>query len=293
MSQSDIHALIQLLDDPDEVVFNTVREAITEKGEAVLHTLEDHFIIGSGDQLALQRLSEIIAEIQYKTTYTAIKDWQVGEQDLLKGMLILNKYYQRNVPSEEITYLFSRLRQDIWLELNERLTALETVNVVNHILFKLCGYTSVSGEIQNAPHSLFDVLNTKTGTSLSIGTLYLLLARSLDLPIYGVNLPGHFLLCYVEQMPEWLLPEGETDTEEILFYINPAAGGSILNREEIEQFITSQHLPLDDRFFEPCSNADVVTRNINALSHHYIAQNNADKVRELQVLLSVLLEIEE
>jgi regulator of sirC expression with transglutaminase-like and TPR domain len=292
MSQSDIHALIQLLDDPDEVVFNTVREAITEKGEAVLHTLEDHFIIGSGDQLALQRLSEIIANIQYKTTYTAIKDWQVGEQDLLEGLLILNKYYQRNVASEEITYLFSRLRQDIWLELNERLTALETVNVVNHILFKLCGYNSVSGEIQNAPHSLFDVLNTKTGTSLSIGTLYLLLARSLDLPIYGVNLPGHFLLCYVEQMPEWLLPEGETDTEEILFYINPAAGGSILDREEIEQFITSQHLPIDARFFEPCSNADVVTRNINALSHHYIAQNNADKVRELQVLLSVLLEIE-
>jgi len=292
MSQSDIHALIQLLDDPDEVVFNTVREAITEKGEAVLHTLEDHFIIGSGDQLALQRLSEIIANIQYKTTYTAIKDWQVGEQDLLEGLLILNKYYQRNVASEEITYLFSRLRQDIWLELNERLTALETVNVVNHILFKLCGYNSVSGEIQNAPHSLFDVLNTKTGTSLSIGTLYLLLVRSLDLPIYGVNLPGHFLLCYVEQMPEWLLPEGETSTEEILFYINPAAGGSILDREEIEQFITSQHLPIDARFFEPCSNADVVTRNINALSHHYIAQNNADKVRELQVLLSVLLEIE-
>jgi hypothetical protein len=213
MSQSDIHALIQLLDDPDEVVFDTVREAITDKGEAVLHTLEDHFIIGSGDQLALQRLSEIIADIQYKSTYTAIKSWQLGDQDLLEGMLILNKYYQRNVPSEEITYLFSRLRQDIWLELNERLTALETVNVLNHIIFKLCGYTSVSGEIQNAPHSLFDVLNTKTGTSLSIGTLYLLLARSLDLPIYGVNLPGHFLLCYVEQMPEWLLPEGETDTE--------------------------------------------------------------------------------
>jgi regulator of sirC expression with transglutaminase-like and TPR domain len=177
--------------------------------------------------------------------------------------------------------------------LNERLTALETVNVLNHIIFKLCGYTSVSGEIQNAPHSLFDVLNTKTGTSLSIGTLYLLLARSLDLPIYGVNLPGHFLLCYVEQMPEWLLPEGETDTDEILFYINPAAGGSILDREEIEQFISNQHLPLDQRFFDPCSNSDVVTRNINALSHHYISQNNADKVRELQVLLSVLLEIEE
>ena len=293
MSQSDIHALIKLLDDPDEVVFDTVREAITEKGEAVLHTLEDHFIIGSGDQLALQRLSEIIANIQYKTTYTAIKDWQLGDQDLLEGMLILNKYYQRNVPSEEITYLFSRLRQDIWLELNERLTALETVNVLNHIIFKLCGYTSVSGEIQNAPHSMFDVLNTKTGTSLSIGTLYLLLARSLDLPIYGVNLPGHFLLCYVEQMPEWLLPEGETETEEILFYINPAAGGSILDREEIEQFISSQHLPLDQRFFDPCSNSDVVTRNINAFSHHYISQNNADKVRELQVLLSVLLEIEE
>jgi hypothetical protein len=64
MSRSDIHALIQLLEDPDEVIFNTVREAITEKGEEVLHTLEAHYIIGSGDPLALQRLSEIIANIQ-------------------------------------------------------------------------------------------------------------------------------------------------------------------------------------------------------------------------------------
>ena len=34
MSRTDIHALIQLLEDPDEVIFNTVRDAITWSDES-------------------------------------------------------------------------------------------------------------------------------------------------------------------------------------------------------------------------------------------------------------------
>jgi regulator of sirC expression with transglutaminase-like and TPR domain len=290
MSLTDIHALVQLLDDPDEHVFDAVQQAITERGEGVLHVLEDHYLLGEPNSLSSHRIGELITKIQYQSTFTSLKDWRESEQDLLEGILIINKYFQRHVAPEETTYLLSRIRQDVWLELNDRLTALENVNVLNHILFRLYGFSGVSSENSNAPHSVHDVLTTKTGTPLSLGTLYLLIARSLELPIYGVNVPGHFLLCYAERMPEWLVPEGESPEDEILFYINPFAGGSILDREEVEKFVVSQHLPLDARFFEPCSTSDVLTRTINALSHHFIALNDSDRVRELQVLMALLLE---
>lgn len=293
MSQSDLHALIKLLDDPNEDVFQAVQSALEEKGESIIHTLEDHYMLIDADNLATQRLAHLIEKIQYTSSYEQLKSWKQGEQNLLEGILILNKYHQRNIPSEEITYQFSRIRQDIWLELNDRLTPLENIKVLNHILFKLLGFTGVSNELTTAPHSLHDTLVTKTGTPLSLGTLYLLLAQSLDIPIYGVNLPGHFILCYVEEMPDWLLPDDATDNREILFYVNPYAGGTILDHEEVEQFILNQHLPLDPHFFEACSNRDILIRHLNAFSHHNIALNQADKVRQLQVLLSLLLELED
>ncbi|MFN4884954.1 MAG: transglutaminase family protein [Bacteroidota bacterium] len=293
MSQSDLHALIKLLDDPNEDIFQAVQTALEEKGESIIHTLEDHYMLIDADNLATQRLAHLIEKIQYTSSYEQLKSWKQGDQNLLEGILILNKYHQRNIPSEEITYQFSRIRQDIWLELNDRLTPLENIKVLNHILFKLLGFTGVSNELATAPHSLHDTLVTKTGTPLSLGTLYLLLAQSLDIPIYGVNLPGHFILCYVEEMPEWLLPDDATDNREILFYVNPYAGGTILDHEEVEQFILNQHLPLDPHFFEACSNRDILIRHLNAFSHHNIALNQADKVRQLQVLLSLLLELED
>ena len=293
MSQSDLHALIKLLDDPNEDIFQAVQTALEEKGESIIHTLEDHYMLIDADNLATQRLAHLIEKIQYTSSYEQLKSWKQGDQNLLEGILILNKYHQRNIPSEEITYQFSRIRQDIWLELNDRLTPLENIKVLNHILFKLLGFTGVSNELATAPHSLHDTLVTKTGTPLSLGTLYLLLAQSLDIPIYGVNLPGHFILCYVEEMPEWLLPDDATDNREILFYVNPYAGGTNLDHEEVEQFILNQHLPLDPHFFEACSNRDILIRHLNAFSHHNIALNQADKVRQLQVLLSLLLELED
>jgi hypothetical protein len=43
-------------------------------------------------------------------------------------------------------------------------------------------------------------------------------------------------------------------------------------------------------FRTPCSSVDMVKRMINDLIQNYAIQNKADKVRELQTLLSVLLE---
>jgi len=44
--------------------------------------------------------------------------------------------------------------------------------------------------------------------------LYVLIAQSLKIPVYGIDLPRHFVLAYVDETQ--LLPEAE-----VMFYLNP------------------------------------------------------------------------
>ena len=64
--------------------------------------------------------------------------------------------------------------------------------------------------------------------------LYLELAERLKLPIYGVNLPEHFVVAYLMLPLQYL----ETvDDESVLFYIDPFNKGSLFQRSDIEDFL--------------------------------------------------------
>ena len=43
------------------------------------------------------------------------------------------------------------------------------------------------------------VLETRRGNPLLVGLVYMLVAQMLGMPVYGVNLPQHFVLAFLEQ----------------------------------------------------------------------------------------------
>jgi regulator of sirC expression with transglutaminase-like and TPR domain len=162
------------------------------------------------------------------------------------------------------------------------------------MLFKEHGFTGDRDHYDQPQNSfLSDVLSTKQGNPLSLSLLYAYLAKSLDVPIYGVNLPSHFILCYLDydsECKEWGITEEDA---EVLFYVNPFSEGAMLHKEEIDEFLANQNLPQDNRFYRPCSNQEMISRMLNNLIHSYISRNNEDKVRELRALQSILLEQED
>ena len=210
---------------------------------------------------------------------------------MLEGALIINSYGYPGCDEDELRRIVSRIRQDIWLELNDNLTAVEVVRVFNHMLFKVYGFEGDRDSYDQPQNSFFsDVLSNKRGNPLSLSILYGYLAKALDIPLYGVNLPSHFILCYLDLDPDyrdWGISEKDAD---ILFYVNPFSQGTMLMKEEIDEFLRTHDLPQDERFYKPCSNVDMISRMINNLIHTYIAKNQEDKVRELKSLQSILLE---
>src|SRR5690606_23418590 len=136
-----------------------------------------------------------------------------------------------------------QIKQKVWLEISEDNTAFEIVKIFNHVIFDICGFESSKNNFYSAENSYINkVISTRKGNPLSLSILYSVIAQRLQIPIYGVNLPNHFVLGFVDEF-QTLKMLGMSDERNILFYINPFSKGRIFDHNEIENYLRSLNLP--------------------------------------------------
>ena len=188
-----------------------------------------------------------------------------------------------NVQKENVT----RIEKDIWLELNSNLTALEKVKVINHVLFDINRFAGNKTNI-DAPQNLFlnNILETRKGNHLSLGILYIILSQKLGIPIFGVNLPQHFILAYMDEVRDEKI--ALEDENEVLFYVNPFNKGAVFTQREIELFIKHLKLKPNASFYKPCDNIDIIQRLLKNVIASYTKIGYLEKVEELEDILGVL-----
>lgn len=289
MSHSQINALITLIEDPDPEIFSHIRTELTKHGEAVIPHLERHWELNDFGDLFQNRVEQLIHSIQYEAIEANLAMWRDAEDnDLLDGALLINKYQYPTCDVADLRDQINRIRQDLWLELNDSLTALEKVKVFNHVLYEMHGFEGNKQNYSSPQNSyLQDVLTSHKGNPLSLAVLYRILAESLDVPIYGVNLPNHFILAYVDENAVMNLGDGVPSDNGILFYINPFSKGEVIRKTEIDEFLDYLDLPKRVSFYHPCDNNAMVQRMLNNLVYSYSQMGKERKVEELRNLLSL------
>lgn len=287
MDKNQVHALISLLDDPDELVYSQIKDKLLSMGADVIPVLESAWE-NSFDSVLQQRIEGIIHRIQFDNMRRSLREWSLPEQqDLLTGALLVARYQYPDLDEAHIRKHIEQIKQDIWLELNNNLTPLEKVRVINHILFDVHGF-SANTTNYHAPQNSYinNVLETKKGNPVSLSIIYAVIAQDLRIPIYGVNLPEHFILAYVDNSPGFSLDSDNTD--RVLFYINPFSRGAPVNKKEIDAFLRQQRLEHKPEFFTPCSNLMIVRRLMNNLIMSYEKLGYPTKVDELRQLRDAL-----
>ncbi len=289
MNSAEVSALISLLDDPDEEVYRHIKDKLLSMGIQVIPVLEDAWE-HSFDTLIQSRIESIIHKIQFEKTLRDLTEWlKPGNQKLLDGALLIAKYQYPDIDEDKVRKHIDQIRQDIWLEINTNLTALEKVKVLNHIIFEVHGF---SGNTTNyhAPQNSYlnNVLESKKGNPLSLSILYSIIAEDVGIPIFGVNLPEHFILAYIDETT--LTEEGGLEDAKVLFYINPFSKGSVFNKREIDSFLKQLKLDPQPSFYEPCSNADILRRLLRNLIISYEKLGYPNKIEELKQLLMSLVE---
>lgn len=281
----ELKALISLLDEPDAEIYEQIRTKIYAYGTDAIPALEESWE-QNFDPVMQERLENIIHKIQLNDLRAGIGSWaQLDNDDLMKGFMMAARFQYPDLDTEKVIKQVGQLVQDVWLELNDNLTALEKIKVVNHILFDVHKFRGNKSNMKN-PDNLFlnILLESKKGNPLSIGILYIIIVRSLKLPVFGVDLPNHFVLAFMDQA-------GGTDDpgdSEALFYINPFNRGTLFTHNEIEAYLRQMKITQNQSYFKPCDNITIMKRVFNELIVLYAEQGNKEKVEELKMLAAAL-----
>jgi hypothetical protein len=289
-SPNQLTALITLLDDPDEEVYRHVTDKLISFGTEIIPSLEDAWGKTFDPDLHF-RLEELIHLIQFETLLKEAAAWaKESSGDLLQGAFLVSKYQYPDLNTSAIMARIEKLGKDIWLEMNYNLTPLEQVNVFNHVLFTLNGFTGNTANIHDPQNSYLNILlETKKGNAVSLSVLYLILAAKIRMPAYGINLPQHFVLSYHKDLVDFTAPQQKIKSS-ILFYINPLNKGIIFSRDDITLYLKKLNITPTAAHYLPCDNRTVIITLINTLLHSYEIAGVAGKVKELIKLKEVIEE---
>jgi regulator of sirC expression with transglutaminase-like and TPR domain len=285
IKKGEINALIRLLDDTDEEVFSHIKDRLIMFGQEVIPVLESAWS-GSLDTLMQGRIEQIIHRIQLEELQKEITSWARSEEkDMLTGAILVARYQYPDLNELKIREQVDKIRRDAWLELNDELTALEQVKVLNRVFFEMHGF---SGNTQNfhAPQNsdINIVLETKKGNPLMLSLIYCKVANELSIPLYGINLPEHFVLGYRDENN--VIPiVRQVDRQRILFYVNCFSKGDICGRKEIDQFLKQVKIKSEAHYYEPCTTVEMIQRLIRNLMNSFYKLGEMDKVSELELLM--------
>jgi len=279
----EINSLIKLLDDPDREIFEHIHDKLLSYGGEAIEYLESAWE-QAFDAIQQERIANLVHEIQFRIVKEELKLWYHGGSfDLLQGVLTINKYQYPDLDEQKVINHIEAIKRDIWLQMIYDASPSEQVKLINHVFYNIHGFTGNTSNHQDPQNSyLSQVLETKKGNQISLAIIYSIIAQKLDIPVYGVNLPQHFILAYVDETQETEFEGG------ILFYINAFNKGFIFGRRDVDMFLKQLNLKAEKQFYEPCSNTDIIRRVLRNLISAYENLGSAEKVAELNELLNIV-----
>jgi regulator of sirC expression with transglutaminase-like and TPR domain len=144
---------------------------------------------------------------------------------------------------------------------------LETIDKINNILFETMGFRGNTENYYDPRNSFFnDVIERRIGIPITLSTLYLEIARRLEVPIVGVGMPGHFLVKYAAR--------------DVEFFLDPFNQGGILTLDDCRDRITEIYngaVKFNERLLARVTHRQILLRMLHNLKAIYIKTESYEK----------------
>jgi hypothetical protein len=243
MNNNEIISLLRLLEDPDKSVYEIVRGKILENGEFFRIYLENYHSFSSNN-LGIERSENILDEIFWIKFEKKLKDYTLNPNpQLAEGVFLLETYFNRDVDVNQIEAYFDSVLREVWIELNNQLTGIEKVKIISKILFSENKFKKYpAGDFNPEYLSITNCLSYKKYVAPTISLLFSMIAQQTDIPVYPLDIPGIFLLGYVdEELAEAVFAENQNG---IVFYFHPYDEGVLINQQIVEKYIKDNKIDL-------------------------------------------------
>ena len=281
---------MQLLDDTDDEVIEIVESKLLNEGAVFVPELEEIWLENTYPHLN-DRIEEIIKRYQKISLLQDIDFWlaKKSEASALEAWVLASRVQYPGLKIGMVRAHLNQLKIDAWVKMGGVKNPLDQIQILNQVFFQTYGFKGNNDNYHNPDNSIITrVLETKFGNPISLSLLYMSVAHDLGLPLFGINLPQHFVLAYC-RMNTPLNDNGTYDksairldnVDKVNFYVNAFSKGQIFTKESVDAFLKVIKVAPQPTFYRPCIPLEICHRILRNLHHAYAEQQDAEKQRDI------------
>jgi len=193
--------------------------------------------------------------------------------DLLRAALTFARMEDSALDIEHYVRRVDALAKRVAAKIKDPDDPLQMIAAINAVLFQEEVFRGNTVDYYSPRNSFLQhVLNRQMGIPITLALVYMEVAQRVGFPLYGVGMPGHFLLKHYDVSGHAIL-------------IDAFERGSIVSEEDCRQklkTIYSGQVTLQPEFLLPVTRRQMLTRMLNNLRSVYLSQR--DFRRAVQVV---------
>lgn len=276
-SKSEIQSLLLLMDDPDPFIQESVQSRFTELGENAVPILDEYRLeIKSADEK--KRVGDIIHQLTFETLkadFHELLDQGVKNREgLEKATFMLARFGNPTLRGREYSKKLDHFAEMVEPTIRYRLDERRKMKQLIKFVFEDLNFSGDTEDYHNPENCFMDqVINRRRGLPITLSMVVMFLARRLEMPFFGINMPIHFMLNYI------------SDKEEVL--IDPYDSGAIVTYDQCYFFLKKNNIEPKPDHFRVASDVEILVRCIRNLIHSYERKELVEKVEDLKKLLAI------
>ncbi len=280
-----LSAMISLLDDDDSTVFQSVshklREVVSSDNPEAAEVMR--LIVEKRDSvsdLAAKRITAFIDDVQFQRLAPKLRHALMDSAPLEEFCFLIAQIGYPALDIEKYRRELNRIESVLRLEYASSQTSAEIdrVFMMSNVIFDREGFRGNSSNYYEPENSYINrVIERKLGIPISLGAIVLIMAERLSLPIFGVNMPAHFMLKYERYNFE--------------LFIDPFNQGRILDKQDCIRFLMNQGYGYVEQYLAKATTAQIVERMLNNLRNSYTELMLDDKRALIDQYLDVIYDV--
>jgi len=279
-SREEVRALLSLMDDPDPFVRQKVEERLSDLDENSVPVLDECREKVDDPELRM-RLTELIHDLTFSSFEQEFLEFLEGgvdsPADLERGQLLLCRLDNPTLRTDLYRRQLDKMAARLGPSIHAGLSAGEQLQTFVSFFFEKEYFKGAESDYMNPDNSfLHKVLQRRRGIPISLSMVMLFVARRLELPIYGVNMPMHFLLKY------------ESGNQSTL--IDPFNRGRVISIDQCSYFLRNHGIEPLPIHFERAPERDILARSVRNLIYSFEKEDKPGRVAELKRLLLYIMQ---
>ncbi len=277
-TRAEIESLMFLLEDPDPFVQEQVQLRFMELGGRAVPLL-DQIRVHTKDKEEKKRAKDVLHKLTFSTLkgdFAELLLEGVGNRaQLERAAITLARFGHPTLRESEYVKTLDHFADMIRPSLRYKRSEREKMRILMKFIFEDLNFRGDNKDYHNPANGFIDqVIERRKGLPISLSLVAMFIARRLQLPVFGVNMPIHFILAFVGDIEEQL--------------IDPYDQGAEVSYDQCYFFLKKNNVTPKPEHFKMASDIDILARCIRNLMHSYERNEEHDRVQELKSLLGLV-----